>query len=243
MNHADPSQTPAARRNAKVRNNLVAGVVAGALTAAIILFGAKGPPGVVAFFSLDPHLKAYLYYLCVCIASWLAMSVYWEIAASKVAAEKRSESRGSRLVHVVLIQGGMLLEIVPISALGRFMPPIAWVMTLGAVVAALGAIVAIWSRRTLGRNWSGRITIKVDHQLIRSGPYRWVRHPIYTAVLMLSTGTVLAIGTWLALIGWVMIAVAYARKIRLEEANLRVAFGADYDAYSRESRLLVPGLF
>jgi protein-S-isoprenylcysteine O-methyltransferase Ste14 len=243
MNDTKGPQTPAARRTAQIRNNLVAALVAGVLTAAIVLLGSKAPAGVVAFFSLDPLRKAYLPYWYVCIAGWLAMGIYWEVAASKVAAEKRSESRASRLVHVVLMQGGMLLELVPITGLGRFMPPIVWVMTLGAVVATLGTIVAIWSRRTLGRNWSGKITIKVDHQLIRSGPYRWVRHPIYTGILMMSTGTVLAVGTWLALLGWAMIGFAYARKMRLEEANLRVAFGADYEVYSRESRLLVPGVF
>jgi protein-S-isoprenylcysteine O-methyltransferase Ste14 len=102
---------------------------------------------------------------------------------------------------------------------------------------------AILARRHLGRNWSGEISIKVDHQLIRSGPYKKMRHPIYTGIFMMYAGTALVTGTWLALAGFAMAAFAYARKIRLEEANLNVAFGPEYAAYRRETWALVPGLF
>lgn len=108
---------------------------------------------------------------------------------------------------------------------------------------AVGLVLAIWARRRLGRNWSGEITIKVEHQLIRSGPYKLLRHPIYTGLLAMYAGTALVSGEWLAIIGFAIAAFAYWRKIRLEEANLKVAFGADYDAYSRETWALVPGLF
>ena len=79
--------------------------------------------------------------------------------------------------------------------------------------------------------------------MIRSGPYRMLRHPIYTGLLTMYLGTVFVTGEWLALIGLAMALFAYWRKIRLEEANLNVAFGADYDAYCRDTWALVPGLF
>ena len=90
---------------------------------------------------------------------------------------------------------------------------------------------AIWARRALGTNWSGEISIKVEHHLIRSGPYQRLRHPIYTGLLAMYVGTALVTGTWLAIVGVVIAGVAYWRKIRLEEKNLDVAFGAEYDAY------------
>jgi len=102
---------------------------------------------------------------------------------------------------------------------------------------------AIWARRALGRNWSGEISIKVEHQLVRSGPYKLLRHPIYTGLLAMYAGAALVTGTWLAILGLAMAAFAYWRKIRLEEENLNVAFGAEYDAYRRETWALVPGLF
>src|SRR5262249_40235736 len=77
----------------------------------------------------------------------------------------------------------------------------------------------------------------------RSGPYKWLRHPIYTGILVMYVGTALVTGEWLAILGLAMVTFAYWRKIRLEEANLNTAFGADYDAYRRETWALVPGLF
>jgi hypothetical protein len=117
------------------------------------------------------------------------------------------------------------------------------IMTAGLAVEAVGLFLAIRARRHLGRNWSGEITIKEDHQLIRTGPYGVLRHPIYAGLLAMYAGTALVTGERLALIGLAMAAFAYWRKIQLEEANLNVAFGADYQAYRRETWALVPGLF
>ena len=79
--------------------------------------------------------------------------------------------------------------------------------------------------------------------MIRSGPYKLLRHPIYTGLLAMYAGTALVTGRWLAIIGLALAVFAYWRKIRLEEANLNVAFGADYDAYRRETWALLPGVF
>ncbi len=99
---------------------------------------------------------------------------------------------------------------------------------------------AIAARRTLGRNWSGAITEKTDHELIRSGPYRLVRHPIYTAIIGMFLGTALVSGDVHAFLGTVVMAAAYARKIRLEERNLAAVFGPRYDDYRRTTRALIP---
>jgi protein-S-isoprenylcysteine O-methyltransferase Ste14 len=110
-------------------------------------------------------------------------------------------------------------------------------------VEACGLLLAICSRRHLGRHWSGEITIKRQHELVRSGPYRLLRHPIYTGILGIYVGTTIIIGTWLGVIGLAIVVVAYWRKIRLEETNLRAAFGSEYDAYRRQSWALVPRVF
>ncbi len=101
----------------------------------------------------------------------------------------------------------------------------------------------MWARRHLGANWSGEITIKVDHRLVRTGPYRKIRHPIYTAMLGMFVGTCIVSGELHAIMGTALCALAYWRKIRLEESNLDEAFGPDYAAYRRESWALLPGLF
>jgi protein-S-isoprenylcysteine O-methyltransferase Ste14 len=190
----------------------------------------------------DAALLAHDRYLVPAIP-WLLFSLYWEIAAKEAAATKTSETKLSRGFNVFLANVALLLEIAPIRGLGRFFAPSLLTWAAGLVVELVGLFLAIWARRALGRNWSGETSIKVEHQLIRSGPYKILRHPIYTGLLAMYVGVALAMGTWLAIVGLAMAAFAYWRKIRLEEKNLEVAFGAEYDAYRRESRALVPGLF
>jgi protein-S-isoprenylcysteine O-methyltransferase Ste14 len=180
----------------------------------------------------------------VCAAlGWIAFSLYWEVAAKDAAEAKSAESRLSRGVHVFLANAALILELVPLRGLSRFVPASSAIMAAGLAVEAMGLFLAILARRHLGRNWSGEISIKVDHRLIRSGPYKMLRHPIYTGLLTMYAGTALVTGTWLALAGVATAMLAYARKIWLEEVNLRVAFGAEFEAYRRKTWALVPGLF
>jgi protein-S-isoprenylcysteine O-methyltransferase Ste14 len=194
------------------------------------------------FFALDntPLAKPQIVLACI---PWVLFSIYWEIASKGAAKATSSESPLSRGVHVFLSNLALLIQVLPFRGFGRFLPLSFGIMALGFAVEVLGLSLAIWARRHLGRNWSGEISIKVEHQLIRSGPYRRLRHPIYTALLTMYVGTALVSGRWLALVGLVLAVFAYWRKIRLEEANLNAAFGADFDAYRRESWALVPGLF
>jgi protein-S-isoprenylcysteine O-methyltransferase Ste14 len=176
------------------------------------------------------------------VLPWLILSLYWEHAAKTAAPAKSSESSPSRGVHVFLTNAAILSEIIQIHAIPRFLPLNVFVLATGVTISLLGVALAIWARRILGKHWSGRITIKVDHQLIRTGPYKLIRHPIYTGILTLYTGTAITSGSCLALLGLLMALVAYARKIRLEEANLRIAFGESYESYCQESKALIPGL-
>jgi protein-S-isoprenylcysteine O-methyltransferase Ste14 len=194
-------------------------------------------------FKPDDMLMAHRRFLLAAAAGWVLMSVYWDIAARSVSKAKSSESRGSRFFHVFLTNVALLLEIAPIRGLGRFLPVSVAIMSAGLVVEAVGLLIAIWSRRHLGRNWSGEITIKEEHALVQTGPYRWLRHPIYTGILVMYLGVVLVTGEWLAIAGLLVVLFAYWRKIRLEEKNLNVAFGEEYNAYRRDTWALVPGVF
>lgn len=166
---------------------------------------------------------------------WIVFSLYWDAAAKKTAATKSSESRASRGIHVFLANAALILELIPLRGATRFLPLSSAIMATGLAIETAGLFLAIIARRHLGRYWSGEITIKVDHQLICTGPYQKLRHPIYVGLLTMYAGTTLVMGTWLALAGFAMAFIAYARKIRLEEQNLRVAFGAQYQAYRRET--------
>ena len=197
----------------------------------------------VPWLAYDTALQGFWPLLVAAVVLFVIFSVYWEVAARKAGVAKSSESSASRALHVFLTNAALLLELIPIHGLGRYVPASALIMSAGLAVQIAGLAVAIWARRHLGTNWSGRISIMAGHEIVRSGPYRVLRHPIYTGILAMYIGLALVTGEWLALIGLGLAGFAYCRKIRLEEAALDTAFGPDYAAYRRETWALVPGLF
>jgi protein-S-isoprenylcysteine O-methyltransferase Ste14 len=175
---------------------------------------------------------------------WIAFIAYWSVAAKNSGAAKRSESQRSRGVHELLLNTGLLLLFLPIPGLAEyFLRPARFLTVAGLGVQTSFFLLAWWSRRHLGRNWSTRVRIAEEHELVRSGPYRLVRHPIYTAMLGMSLGTTIVSGQYHSLLGLLIIAIAYWRKIRIEEAALSEAFAAEYDEYRRKSWALVPLIF
>jgi protein-S-isoprenylcysteine O-methyltransferase Ste14 len=173
-------------------------------------------------------------------AIWIFFGIYWEIAAKNAAREKSSESSASRGLHVFMANVALLLLFIPVPGLTRrYLPAPQVFVPIGLTLQICALLLAIWARRHLGRNWSGKITIKEDHELVQSGPYRFVRHPIYTALLGMYAATALVSGEWHALLGFTLAAFAYWRKIRMEEANLAIAFGASWADYRRTTRPLL----
>ena len=172
---------------------------------------------------------------------WITFVAYWSATAKNASATKSSESKASRGVHENLLVASFLFLFIPIPGLtARFLPESNIFVVAGLVVQALFLLLAVWARRNLGRNWSGAVTVTVDRQLVRSGPYGLIRHPIYTAMLGMFAGTAIRSGELHALIGFLLLTAAYVRKIRIEEDSLRGVFGAEYDGYSRTTGALVP---
>jgi protein-S-isoprenylcysteine O-methyltransferase Ste14 len=175
---------------------------------------------------------------------WLGFVVFWSLSAKPGFASKSEESAQSRAVHRNLLNLGLLLLFVWIPGLGwSFLPHNSWHVPVGLGIMAAATLLHIWSRRHLGRNWAHRVTIMSDHQLVRSGPYRWIRHPIYTAILGLTIGTALVSGRVLSLCGVAVFAFAYVRKLRMEERALSAEFGTAWNEYRKHSWALVPPLF
>lgn len=191
------------------------------------------------------HYRAQIFSspLTISAVLWIAFVIYWSFAARNTAATTSRESPQSRRVHQLFLNGALLLVFVPIPGLDRRMLPAgSWLVPLGLAVHVGSFLLAVSARRHLGRFWSAEITQKADHQLVRTGPYRFVRHPIYTAILGMFVGMAIVSGDVHAFIAVAMILFAYWRKIRLEEQNLVEVFGATYDDYRRTTRALVPWL-
>ncbi|HEX3879567.1 MAG TPA: isoprenylcysteine carboxylmethyltransferase family protein [Bryobacteraceae bacterium] len=197
----------------------------------------------LAWLRYDPAFSTLWPFEAAAAILFVAFTVYWEAAAGNSAQNRASESNSSRGLHVFLANAALFLVILPISGLGRYLPASPYIMGAGVALEASGLAFAIWARRHLGANWSGRVTIKQGHELIRSGPYRRLRHPIYTGIIAMYVGAAIVTGEWLAVIGIVLIVVAYLRKLRLEETTLEGAFGPAYQAYRCETSALFPGLY
>ena len=181
--------------------------------------------------------------LWVSLAIYVAFSAYWTVEARNSAPVKRSESNRSRLVHQCLVNVSLALLFLRIPGLnGRWLPEAPALLPVGIAVQAVSVLLAVWARRHLGRNWSAAVTAKVDHVLIRSGPYRLVRHPIYTAMFGMYIGVAVASGEWHAFAAVILLAAAYWRKIRSEERNLDAIFGPAYEQYRNDTWALLPWL-
>jgi protein-S-isoprenylcysteine O-methyltransferase Ste14 len=178
---------------------------------------------------------------------WLAWLIYWGVAAIGTKRTRYRESVPSRLLHIVPLILGIALLVVPRLAgdwlTPRFLPRSpAWFL-LGLVLTFLGLGFSVYARVWLGRNWSGTVTLKEDHELIRGGPYRRVRHPIYTGILLAVLGSAFAEGQWRALVALALITAAFLHKIKVEERVLTEQFGDAYRQYQTEVPALLPGVY
>ncbi len=177
-------------------------------------------------------------------AMWLSYAAYWWAMSRNVKETERRESVSSRLARLVLIGCAVALlwlPSVPLPLLNeRFLPLSALCFWCGSVVTAGGLLFSVWARHHLGKNWSQAVTVKEGHELITSGPYALVRHPIYTGLLLAFVGSAVARGEWRGLLASALVFGALWRKLRLEEKWMRVQFGEPYEAYSQQVAALVP---
>src|SRR5258706_4595080 len=169
-------------------------------------------------------------------------------SARHVKAAERTESLSKRFVAywLPLVIAALLLGPGPWFGHSllreQFVPHTTLVYSTGLALCVAGGLLAIWSRFVLGRNWSGTVQLKQGHELIESGPYRLVRHPIYSGFLLLFLGNALMVGDWRGLLAVAIVFVSFWRKLRLEEEWLTQHFGEAYRAYQRRTKALVPAI-
>ncbi len=177
-------------------------------------------------------------------AMWLGYVAYWWAMSKNVKVTERSESAPSRLTRLVLIVCAVALLSLPsvpfLLLKERFLPRGVLYFWCGAALTAGGLLFSVWGRRRLGKNWSQAVTVKEGHELITSGPYALVRHPIYTGLLLAFIGSAVARGEWRGLLAATLVFGALWHKLRLEEKWMRAQFGESYEAYSRRVAALVP---
>ena len=177
---------------------------------------------------------------------WIVFVLYWQIKAADTKATQRLEPAASRILRVLIFLIAIALLSIPrIPLLWLYVqlwPSGYWPFWLGAAITVAGLLFAVWAREHLGSNWSRSVTIKQGHELITTGPYAVVRHPIYTGILTGFLGMAIAISQVRGFIVVVLIFLVFWLKLRMEEEWMRSQFGETYATYARQTAALVPYL-
>ena len=178
---------------------------------------------------------------------WIIFIVVWLLGAVSTKRTIYRESSVERARYWLVLVIGYFL-VIKSSSLPS---PLDWLVLphtgssawIGAFLSMSGLLFAIWARVILGRNWSGVVTLKEGHELIERGPYRFVRHPIYTGILAMFTGTAIAIGYFGGFLGLLLVFVSFWLKLKREEDLMLKHFPDKYVAYQRRVKRIIPFLF
>ncbi|HEY4904986.1 MAG TPA: isoprenylcysteine carboxylmethyltransferase family protein [Candidatus Sulfotelmatobacter sp.] len=177
---------------------------------------------------------------------WIVFVLYWQIKAADTKTTRRLEPAASRILRVLIFLIAISLLSIPRVPLPwlyvHLWPSGYWPFWLGAAITVAGLLFAVWARVHLGRNWSRSVTIKQGHELITTGPYAVVRHPIYTGILTGFLGMAIAISQVRGFIVFALVFLVFWFKFRMEEEWMRSQFGETYATYARQTAALVPFL-
>jgi len=191
-------------------------------------------------------MTATAYWMNWAAAAWVVFLAYWLISARQLKAVKRREPYGERAVYLLLMvsaYSSVFNKALSVGWLGRrFVPDSARIAAVGAAITFAGIALAIWARRHLGQNWSATVTLKEGHELIRSGPYGRIRHPIYTGMLLAFAGTALTLGEYRGLLGLAIAASTFFFKAKKEERYLVQEFGERFQEHLRHTGMFLPKL-
>lgn len=177
------------------------------------------------------------------LVCWVLLVVYWNISARSVKSVAESQSVAARLARMPIWLGFVLL-LAPwahpfgIAAIRRT----ALSDSVSVAICAFGLFLAIWSRKALGAEWSQDVELKRGHKIVQGGPYRLMRHPIYTGHLLMGLGTAIGSGSLVAFVGVASFAVGFWIKLKQEEALLLRSFPDEYSTYRTRVKALIPYL-
>jgi protein-S-isoprenylcysteine O-methyltransferase Ste14 len=184
-------------------------------------------------------------------AAWLALEIALLVRDRRRGTGGTGADRGTRAANFILIIAAVVAADV-ITNVSSPRSPLwlpgagthGWPVIAGLVIIWAGLATRIWAVATLGRAF--RTTVEVDQgqAVVTRGPYRWVRHPSYTGLLLIAAGFGLAFSTWPGLVLCIVLpAAAMRNRIRVEEAELTRVLGEPYRSYQLRTRRLLPGLW
>jgi protein-S-isoprenylcysteine O-methyltransferase Ste14 len=176
----------------------------------------------------------------VIFAVWVAFWIYWLVASVNVKAGQTRWTRfaGVRVAIILVIL--LLLRVRAFKEHAAISDP--WLQGIGLAVFLLGLALAIWARLYLGRNWGMPMSQKADPELVTTGPYRFVRHPIYSGIILAMIGTTIAVSLyWLVAV--VLLGAYFVYSATVEERFMAERFPDSYPQYKRSTKMLIPFIF
>jgi protein-S-isoprenylcysteine O-methyltransferase Ste14 len=189
-------------------------------------------------------MQAYPVAIDIIRACWIIFVAVWLLAAASTKRSVYRESRAQRLRYSILLIIAYFLLVsrrrLPYPLSVRVIPYMEVIAWSAEVLCVAGLIFSIWARATLGRNWSGVITLKEGHELVQRGPYRLVRHPIYTGLVAMFLATVLVPGYVGGIVGLVLVFVSFWIKLSEEEKIMLKQFSDQYVDYQQRVKRIIP---
>jgi protein-S-isoprenylcysteine O-methyltransferase Ste14 len=189
-------------------------------------------------------MQAYSLGLGIISGCWIVFITVWLLAAASTKRTVYREKRAQRLRYWVLLVIACLLLLygseLPYPLNLCVIPRTTLIACAAAFLCVAGLAFALWARVTLGRNWSGVVTLKEGHELVERGPYRFVRHPIYTGMLIMSFAIALVQSHLAGVVGVLLMFASFWIKLGREETLMLRQFPERYAAYQQRVKRIIP---
>ncbi len=182
------------------------------------------------------HYKSLLLALsAACL--WLSQPAF----STEETKRDKGSDRFSILVILIMSSLSVVASVSEWAYLNNAMESSVLMTAIGAALLITGISIRVWAIRTLGKHFTATVTLTNDHRLVRSGPYRWVRHPSYLGAFMAIAGCPVFLNAWWAtLIAVLSMTIAYYLRIGVEEEMLSAYFGDQYLAYKKQTKRIIP---
>lgn len=189
---------------------------------------------------LERHTIPPIALILLCLA-WGALSLKWAVPTNEAQSGEFPLYRLLRLAILAITFALLFWDRTATGVLGKpFAHQSSALAGTGFTITSVGFAVALWARIHLGRNWSDKVVIQAGHQLVRTGPYARLRHPIYSGVLLGVLGTAVVLGEWRGVLAFLLLLTNYAIKARKEDRVLAESFGAEFEEHKRRAGFLLP---
>jgi protein-S-isoprenylcysteine O-methyltransferase Ste14 len=173
----------------------------------------------------------------VVFAGWVAFWIYWLVASIGVKAGQTRWTRFAGIRVGIILVVLLLLRVRAVK--GHTVTSNPWLQGIGLALFFLGLALAIWARVYLGRNWGMPMSQKADPELVTTGPYHSIRHPIYSGIILAMIGTAIAVSLyWLAAV--IFLGAYFLYSAIVEERSMARLFPDSYPEYKRSTKMLIP---